>query len=238
MRQISLDVETTGLDYRQGDRVIEIGCVEIQNRELSGEKFQTYLKVDKEISEEARNVHGISNEFLEKYPYFEEVVEDFLRFIDGAELLIHNASFDVPFLDQELQLLPREYPPMAKACARITDTLLMARSKNPGRNSLDALCVRYGVDHSARTLHGALRDADLLARVYLAMTGGQGKLELAAPAPQAQEARQHAAKRDLEGLKIRRADDAERSSHDAMLRWMEEEWRPSLWKEEPQDPPG
>ncbi|MDP2141100.1 MAG: DNA polymerase III subunit epsilon [Gammaproteobacteria bacterium] len=177
MRQIVLDTETTGLDPAQGHRVIEIGCVEIENRRLTGRHFHCYLNPDREIDEGAVQVHGITTAFLADKPRFPQIVEDFLRFVAGAELVIHNAPFDLGFLNSELQLVGN-YPAIETQCT-VTDTLVMARKKHPGqRNSLDALCKRYEVDNSQRDLHGALLDAEILADVYLLMTGGQTNLLL------------------------------------------------------------
>ncbi|OGT74469.1 MAG: DNA polymerase III subunit epsilon [Gammaproteobacteria bacterium RIFCSPLOWO2_02_FULL_57_10] len=177
MRQIVLDTETTGLDPVQGHRVIEIGCVEIENRRLTGRHFHCYLNPDREIDEGAVQVHGITTAFLADKPRFPQIVDDFLRFVAGAELVIHNAPFDLGFLNSELQRAGN-YPTMEEQCS-VTDTLVMARKKHPGqRNSLDALCKRYEVDNSQRDLHGALLDAEILADVYLLMTGGQTNLLL------------------------------------------------------------
>ena len=178
MRQIVLDTETTGLATSEGHRVIEIGCVELVNRRITGNNFHTYLNPDRDIDEGAERVHGISRDDLETAPRFPEIVEPLLDFLRGAELVIHNAEFDVGFLDHELSLMQHEQPKITLH-ASVLDTLLLARKLHPGqRNSLDALCKRYEVDASNRELHGALIDADLLARVYLAMTGGQTALTL------------------------------------------------------------
>ncbi len=178
MRQVVLDTETTGLDPSQGHRVIEIGCVEIENRRLTGRHFHCYLNPDRDIDEGAVQVHGITAEFLADKPRFNQVLEDFLQFVSGAELIIHNAPFDLSFLDSELALAGSPHRSLQDLCP-VTDTLLMARKKHPGqRNSLDALCKRYEVDNSQRELHGALLDAEILADVYLAMTGGQANLLL------------------------------------------------------------
>jgi len=180
MRQIVLDTETTGLDPAQGHRVIEIGCVEIENRRLTGRHFHSYLNPDRDIDEGAVQVHGITTQFLTDKPRFAQVAGDFLAFVSGAELVIHNAPFDLSFLNSELALAGCAQTPLQELCA-ITDTLVMARKKHPGqRNSLDALCKRYEVDNSQRELHGALLDAEILADVYLLMTGGQATLLLAA----------------------------------------------------------
>lgn len=179
MRQIVLDTETTGLDPQQGHRVIEIGCVEIDNRRLTGRHFHCYLNPDREIDDGAVQVHGITAEFLSDKPRFKQVVNDFLDFVRGAELIIHNAPFDIGFLNNEMNLLGANLEPVESICG-VVDTLLMARKKHPGqRNSLDALCKRYEVDNSQRELHGALLDAEILADVYLFMTGGQTTLQLA-----------------------------------------------------------
>jgi len=188
MRQVVLDTETTGLDPAQGHRVIEIGCVEIENRRLTGRHFHCYIHPDREIDEGAQAVHGISTEFLADKPRFAQISEDFLRFVSGAELVIHNAPFDVGFLNAELSLLKTGAAVLEAQCS-IIDTLVMARKKHPGqRNSLDALCKRYEVDNSQRELHGALLDAEILADVYLRMTGGQTTLGLGTEEESAQRA--------------------------------------------------
>lgn len=177
-RQIILDTETTGLEPAAGHRIIEIGCVELMDRKLSGQSFHVYINPEREIDEGAVEVHGLSAEFLADKPRFADVADDFLGFVDGAELIIHNAPFDVGFINHELRLLEKNLVPIGERCS-VIDTLLMARKKHPGqRNSLDALCKRYGIDNSQRTLHGALLDAEILAEVYLAMTGGQITLSL------------------------------------------------------------
>jgi len=179
MRQIVLDTETTGLEPELGHRIIEIGCVELVNRRATGRTFHRYLNPEREVDDGALAVHGISRTDLDGQPRFAEVVEELLGFLAGAELVIHNAAFDVAFLDAELARLPGESRQVATVC-QVLDTLALARELHPGqRNSLDALCKRYGVDNSARELHGALLDARILADVYLAMTGGQGALALA-----------------------------------------------------------
>ncbi|WP_449428331.1 DNA polymerase III subunit epsilon [Rhodanobacter umsongensis] len=178
MRQIVLDTETTGLEVRQGHRLIEIACVEMVERRLSGRHYQTYLNPDRAIDEGARQVTGIADEFLLDKPRFPDVVDEFLAFIDGAELIIHNASFDIGFLDAELARLDAGHGRIADRCS-VLDTLAMARERYPGqRNNLDALCKRLGVDNSRRDLHGGLIDAQLLADVYLAMTSGQEAFDL------------------------------------------------------------
>lgn len=177
-RQIVLDTETTGLEPSQDHRIIEIGCVEIVNRRPSGRTYHRYLNPDRRIDEGAIAVHGIRNEDLADQPRFEQVVEEFLEFVRGAELIIHNAPFDVGFIEHELNRMQHRLPRLRDHC-RVLDTLAMARELHPGqRNSLDALCRRYQVDNSGRDLHGALLDAQLLADVYLLMTGGQSTLSL------------------------------------------------------------
>jgi DNA polymerase III subunit epsilon len=173
MRQVVLDTETTGLEPSQGHRVIEIGAVEIVNRRLTRRHFHSYLQPDREIDDGALAVHGITLEFLADKPRFEDVAADFIGFIGGAELVIHNVPFDVPFLNLELgRLHPR--PGQIEDLCTVLDSLTLARRKHPGqKNTLDALCRRYGIDNAQRNLHGALLDAELLADVYLAMTGGQ-----------------------------------------------------------------
>ena len=178
MRQIVLDTETTGLDPQQGHRIIEIGCVEIQNRRRTGNHFQVFLNPDREIDEAALEIHGLTTDFLSDKPRFKQIEQEFVDFINGAELIIHNAPFDVGFLDFELDQTKSENLNLAQLC-NVLDTLVLARAKHPGqRNSLDALCKRYDVDNAHRTLHGALLDAEILADVYLAMTSGQSSLSL------------------------------------------------------------
>ncbi|GMR00745.1 MAG: DNA polymerase III subunit epsilon [Gammaproteobacteria bacterium] len=177
-RQIVLDTETTGLDPKQGHKIIEIGCVEMINRRLTGNNYHQFLQPDREIDEGAQAVHGISNEFLADKPRFSDVVKDFIEYLDGAELIIHNAPFDVGFIDHELKLAGDEYGKVVTYCS-VIDTLVMARKMRPGKkNNLDVLCKEYEVNNAHRELHGALLDAELLAEVYLRMTGGQSALSL------------------------------------------------------------
>lgn len=178
MRQIVLDTETTGLSTAQGHRIIEIGCLELVNRRLTGREFHRFLNPDRNIDEGAERVHGISRDDLETEPRFPEIVDEFLEFVKGAELIIHNASFDIGFLEYELQLMKHAQPKIEDH-ATVLDTLALARKLHPGqRNSLDALCKRYEIDATKRNVHGALIDSELLANVYLAMTGGQTDLSL------------------------------------------------------------
>ena len=181
-RQIVLDTETTGLSAEGGDRIIELGCVELLNRKLTGNNLHLYFNPGRDSHEDALKVHGISNEFLRDKPKFADCVQDILQYLQGAELIIHNAGFDVGFLDKELELVG--LPPLATHVDSITDTLAMAKELFPGkRNSLDALCDRLEVDNSGRTLHGALLDAELLADVYINMTRGQDALLIMDEAP-------------------------------------------------------
>lgn len=177
-RQIVLDTETTGLETAQGHRIIEIGCVEVADRSLTGRHFHVYINPEREVEDSAVAIHGLDDEFLADKPVFAAIAGEFIEFIRGGELIIHNAAFDVGFIDHELNLLGSISERVADLCT-VTDTLAMARRKHPGqRNTLDALCKRYGVDNSQRDLHGALLDAEILAEVYLAMTGGQTALSL------------------------------------------------------------
>jgi len=178
MRQVVLDTETTGLEPRQGHRIIEIGALELVDRQLTGRSFHTYINPEREIDQGAMEVHGITGEFLRDKPRFDEISDDLMAFVDGAELVIHNAPFDIGFIDNELSISGHEHSSIT-AIATVLDTLELAKDLHPGqRNNLDALCKRYEVDNSSRTLHGALLDAEILADVYLAMTGGQVDLGL------------------------------------------------------------
>jgi DNA polymerase-3 subunit epsilon len=178
MRQIVLDTETTGLEPSDGHRIIEIGCVELINRRVTGNTYHQYIQPEREIDPGAIEVHGITNESLVDKPRFADIAEEFLSFITGAELVIHNAPFDVGFINHEFRMLPNRPGTVEDFCT-VVDTLTMARRLHPGqRNSLDALCRRYEIDNSQRELHGALLDAEILADVYLTMTGGQGSLSL------------------------------------------------------------
>ena len=223
MRQIILDTETTGLEADRGHRIIEIGCVELVNRRLTGRRFHRYLNPERDIDEGALAVHGITRAQLEREPRFHEIADELLAFCEGAELVIHNAAFDLGFLDAELQRLPREFVPMTARC-RVLDTLSLARGLHPGqRNSLDALCKRYGVDNSQRDLHGALLDARILADVYLAMTGGQGALALGEERKTAVDLaadaapRAGASRRRHVALVVPQASADELAAHEAML---------------------
>jgi DNA polymerase-3 subunit epsilon len=224
MRQIILDTETTGLEVERGHRIIEVGCIELLNRRVTGRRFHRYLNPEREIDAGAQAVHGISRERLAAEPRFHEIAAELLAFVEGAELIIHNAAFDIGFLNAEFARVPGEARRI-ESCCRILDTLKLARELHPGqRNSLDALCKRYGVDNSQRDLHGALLDAQILADVYLAMTGGQSALALgdhradtsgeAAAAPGGVAG---APQRPAIELTVRRASTAELVAHEAML---------------------
>ena len=220
MRQIVLDTETTGLEPEQGHRVIEIGAIEIVHRRRTGRQFHRYLCPDRDSDPGALQVHGLTTEFLSAQPRFADVAEEFLGFIRDAELIIHNASFDIAFLDAELKILAGEGTAarVADLC-QVLDTLALARQLHPGqRNSLDALCKRYAVDNSHRDLHGALLDADLLLEVYLAMTGGQGALTLDKDEPTAgQRAAVRRAVRPEGELRVLRASPEELAAHQKLL---------------------
>lgn len=192
MRQIVLDTETTGLNARNGDRIVEIGCIEVVSRKPTGRRLHCYINPEREVPIDAQRIHGLTDEFLADKPKFREIAAELADFLRDAELIIHNAGFDVEFLDTELARLDAPgFEPIGRLCAGVIDTLKMAREIRPGkRNSLDALCLEYGVDNSNRQYHGALLDAELLAEVYLAMTRGQESLliELELPATQVQAA--------------------------------------------------
>lgn len=180
MRQIILDTETTGLDPKAGHRIIEIGCVEMIDRQLTGNHYHVYINPERIVDAGAVAVHGITNQFLQDKPLFRDVAEGFLDYVKDDELVIHNAAFDIGFLDHELSMLFPNWSGLKERCS-VVDTLMMARERHPGqRNNLDALCKRYGVDNSNRELHGALLDAEILALVYLALTQGQSALSLEA----------------------------------------------------------
>jgi DNA polymerase-3 subunit epsilon len=204
MRQVILDTETTGLDAKQEHRIIEIGCVELLNRRRTERVFHHYLDPERDIETGAYNVHGIRAQELTGKPRFADIAAALLDFVRDSEVIIHNAPFDVEFLDAELQRLGPEWGAFTDHC-RVTDSLALARQRHPGqKNSLDALCARYAVDHSGRTLHGALRDAQLLADVYLALTGGQAALLLDGPDVARTEPLPYAGPRDAPARRLRR----------------------------------
>ncbi|MBP8184526.1 MAG: DNA polymerase III subunit epsilon [Pseudomonas sp.] len=238
MRSVVLDTETTGMPVTDGHRIIEIGCVELQGRKLTGRHFHVYLQPDRDIDEGAIAVHGITAEYLAGKPRFREVADEFFEFVKGAQLIIHNAAFDLGFINNEFALLgQQERSDLGEHCT-VLDTLMLARGRHPGqRNSLDALCKRYGVDNSGRDLHGALLDAEILADVYLAMTGGQTSLLLAGNASdgedgggaqQASEIRRLPASRPL--TQVIRASEAELAEHAVRLAIIAKSaGAPALW---------
>ncbi len=236
-RIVVLDTETTGLNPQEGHRVIEIGCVELLNRRLTGNRFHVYINPDRTIDEGAIAVHGISNGFLQDKAHFQDIFQDFLAFINGAELVIHNAPFDVGFLNYEFSLLA-DSPGAVTDYSEVFDTLAYAKKKHPGqRNSLDALCKRYGVDNSHRDLHGALLDAEILADVFLLMTGGQSSLLDEAQATQtAEEAngQNNAAKKLAENrpaLKVIQCGAEELAAHQLRLETIEKQAGTCLWNQ-------
>ncbi|MGM0553116.1 MAG: DNA polymerase III subunit epsilon [Pseudomonadota bacterium] len=224
MRQVVLDTETTGLEPSEGHRVIEIGCLELENRRPTGRRLHQYLQPDREIDSGAVQVHGITSEFLADKPRFADVAGEFVDFVRGAELVIHNAPFDVGFLNHELRLLGEAAPvaSVEEICS-VLDSLMLARRMHPGsRNSLDALCKRYEVDASGRTLHGALLDAELLADVYLAMTGGQVALTLDSEAEgDAGVAVPVRARRPGAALPVIEPTEEEQAAHEALLQTLD-----------------
>ncbi|AOS97678.1 DNA polymerase III subunit epsilon [Microbulbifer aggregans] len=242
MRQVVLDTETTGLDPKTGHRIIEIGCVELVNRKLTGRHYHQYINPQREVDDGAIEVHGITNEFLQDKPVFSQVADEFMTFCEGAELVIHNAPFDVGFIDWELKLLgsPR-WKSVAAHCS-VLDTLALAREKHPGqKNNLDALCKRYFVDNSQRDLHGALLDAEILADVYLMMTGGQTDLALAQGGDSRSEEGGQNEQRDTSPgaiyrlsadrapLSVRQASTAELEAHREMLELLEKSAGKHFW---------
>ena len=216
MRQIFLDTETTGLSPENGDRIVEIGCVELLNRKLTGNNLHFYLNPERDSHEDALKVHGISNEFLKDKPKFGEIADELLEYLQGADVLIHNAPFDVGFINKELELQKR--PPLKTYVNSVADTLAMAKDMFPGkRNSLDALCDRLGVDNSGRTLHGALLDAELLADVYIYMTRGQDALLI--EVEDSSDSKKRADAIDMQSLKLTviSASEQELAAHEQVL---------------------
>jgi DNA polymerase-3 subunit epsilon len=232
MRQIFLDTETTGLSAENGDRIIEIGCIELVNRKLTGNNKRYYLNPGRESHEDALKVHGITREFLSDKPKFESIVTELLDYLRDAEIIIHNAPFDIGFLNKELELLG--LPPLTECVARVMDTLVMAKSLYPGkRNSLDALCDRLGVDKSGRTQHGALLDAGLLAEVYINLTRGQDALLIEGVGEE--RTANSIVPLDLSGLAlpVLVANDQELAAHEAILDQIEKERKlKSVWRSE------
>ena len=236
MRYVVLDTETTGMPVTDGHRVIEIGCVEMEGRRLTGRHFHVYLQPDREVDEGAIAVHGITNEFLVDKPRFKDIADEFFEFIKGAELIIHNAAFDIGFINNEFALQGQSERSDVTEYCTVLDTLLMARERHPGqRNSLDALCKRYDVDNSNRELHGALLDAEILADVYLAMTGGQTNLSLAGDGGDGSGGRAQASPirrlpADRTRGRVIRASEEELAAHAARLAVIEKSaGAPALW---------
>jgi len=225
-RQIILDTETTGLDPKSGHRVIEIGCIELVNRKFTGEQYHIYLNPDRDSDEAALEVHGLTSEFLSDKPRFKDIYKEFLEFISGSELLIHNAEFDVNFLDHEIKLLSKKLPTVSDSVTKITDTLQIAREKHPGqRNSLDALVKRYEIGGYDRELHGALLDSQILGDVYLSMTGGQSDLDFSI-STSGQEVNEKDSSNQLNSelnLKVIELNEEEKKSHKEYLLRMKEE---------------
>ncbi len=232
MRQVVLDTETTGIDPAQGHRIIEIGCVELMNRRHTGNHYHVYINPDRIVEDEAIAVHGITNEFLEDKPRFHDVADDFMDFIRGAELVIHNAAFDVGFINHEFAMLPNKLAPVETECG-VLDTLAMARKKHPGqKNNLDALCKRYGIDNSHRELHGALLDAEILADVYLLLSGGQTVFSLDSDSENDGEVsgiRRLPASRPP--LRIVRAADQEANEHESYLNSLSKSCDSVIWRD-------
>lgn len=236
-RQIVLDTETTGMNqigaHYEGHRIIEIGAVEVINRRLTGNNFHVYLKPDRLVDPEAFGVHGIADEFLADKPTFDQVADSFMDYIRGAELVIHNASFDIGFMDYEFGKLKRDIPKTNTFC-KVTDSLALARKMFPGkRNSLDALCNRYEIDNSKRTLHGALLDAQILADVYLMMTGGQTSLKFAMEGDVQQRTGDSGIQRVVRhdsGIRVIRASDVELEAHESRLDLVEKKGGSCLWR--------
>jgi DNA polymerase-3 subunit epsilon len=233
MRQIVLDTETTGLETSQDHRIIEIGCVELIDRRITDNSWHHYINPDREIDAGAYEVHGISNESLQDKPRFGDIAQDFLDYIDGAELVIHNAPFDVGFLDHELSKLDRESRAISQFCT-VLDTLVMARQKHPGqKNNLDALCRRYEIDNSQRSLHGALLDARILADVYLVMTGGQTALGLDDSDMNLDAVTQASSRQPITrngDLPIWTGDEESERAHTNYLEYLVEQCGESVWK--------
>ena len=233
MRQIVLDTETTGLEPQEGHRIIEIGCVEMINRRLTGNNYHRYINPDRIVDDGAIEVHGITNEFLEDKPRFHEIADSFLEYIRGAELVIHNAAFDVGFMNHEFTLLDRGIGKTEDFCG-VLDTLLLARKMHPGqRNTLDALCKRYEIDNSHRELHGALLDAEILADVYLAMTGGQTALVLGESDGDGEVTGTRIVRLDASRPRLRvvRASEEELVAHQARLQALEKSAGSALWRQ-------
>ncbi len=238
MRQIVLDTETTGIEPKEGHRIIEIGCVEVVNRKLTGNHFHVYINPGRQIEQEAIEVHGITNEFLQDKPVFADVAQDFVNFIRGAQLVIHNAPFDVGFMDHEFAMEPSTKGVVTRDICDVLDTLMLARKMHPGqKNNLDALCRRYGIDNSHRTLHGALLDAEILADVYLLMTGGQTKLKIASSGSSEGDSYEvRPIRRTANKLKVIKASADELLQHEARLDIVKDAGGKCLWRPDSVEP--
>lgn len=237
MRQIVLDTETTGIEPKEGHRIIEIGCVEVVNRKLTGNHFHVYINPQRIVEQEAIEVHGITNEFLADKPLFADVAQDFIDFITGAQLVIHNAAFDVGFMDHEFGMNAPTAGVITHDICSVLDSLSLARKMHPGqKNNLDALCRRYGIDNSHRELHGALLDAEILADVYLLMTGGQTKLNLAGQNSEGSGDTQGIRRIQRNGnkLKVIRASADELEQHEARLDIVQKSGGKCLWRATPE----
>ena len=231
-RQVVLDTETTGLEVSLGHRIIEIGCVELVDRRVTGSHWHYYINPDREVDSGAFDVHGISSDFLQDKPRFAELAEEFHNYVAGAELVIHNAPFDIGFLNQELSMLETPLAPLLESCG-VLDTLVLARQKHPGqKNNLDALCRRYDIDNSNRSLHGALLDARILADVYLSMTGGQTSLGLDSE----QDANTNLEQLDVSGIEpglplpLWQADEASQQANREYIEFLASEHDDPAWK--------
>lgn len=229
-RQLILDTETTGINPKDGHRIIEIGCVELINRRFTGNNFHVYINPERIIDAEAVAVHGITNDRLRNEPKFRDIAKSFYDYIQGAELVIHNAAFDVGFINHEFSQLQPQLPPVEQYCT-ILDTLMLAREMHPGqKNNLDALCRRYDINNSHRTLHGALLDAEILADVYLLMTGGQVSLNLANEQDGGDGNSGPVAIQRSDRLKVLRATEAELAAHETRLDLVQKKGGSCLWR--------
>ncbi|WP_018690943.1 DNA polymerase III subunit epsilon [Algicola sagamiensis] len=234
MRQIVLDTETTGFDPKQGHRMVEVGCVEMIDRKFTGNNFHVYIDPERYVDDEVIGVHGITNEFLVGKPKFRDVAAEFFEYMQGAELVIHNAAFDVGFIEHEFKLLYGTWGPITEYC-QVLDTLMMARKMHPGqKNTLDALCRRYGIDNSHRTLHGALLDSEILADVYLRMTGGQFKMNWQSKATEHASDGQDVGVQRYSGaidqIPVIKATEDELSSHEERLELVLDKGGACLWR--------